>query len=71
MTLPKYKELNNFNTLEEVDNEIFLFQKKLFELKIEKATRRSNQSHLFTHIKHRIAQLKFKRSSLAKTMKLY
>jgi ribosomal protein L29 len=71
MTIPKYKELNDFNTPEDIEKEILNCRKKLFELKIEGVTYRSNKSHLFSHLKRRIAQLKFKQSSLAKRMKLY
>lgn len=71
MAIPKYKDLENFNSIEDIENEILNCKKKLLELNIEKVTYRSNKSHLFSHLRRRIAQLKFKQSSLAKTMKLY
>ena len=65
MSLPKYKDLNSLNTISDIDQEIFILQKNLFDLRIKKATNQANKSHLFVHTKRRIAQLKFKKSSLS------
>lgn len=69
MTLPKFKDLELISTISDIDQEIFLQQKTLFELKIQKATNKQIKFHLFTHTKRRIAQLKCKKSILLKTKK--
>lgn len=66
MTLPKYKELEAIKTEAEIEQEIFMLQKTLFQLKIKRSTDRKTKSHLFQHSKRRIAQLKFKKSILLK-----
>jgi len=66
MTLPKYKELNNLVNISDIDKEIFLLQKNLFDLRIKRSTNQTNKPHLFTHTKRRIAQLKYKKSLLTK-----
>jgi large subunit ribosomal protein L29 len=65
MSLPKYKDLTNLSTIIDIDQEIFLIQKNLFDLRIKKATNQSIKAHLFKHAKRRIAQLKFKKGILA------
>jgi large subunit ribosomal protein L29 len=64
MSLPKYKDLNSLVNIGDIDQEIFLLQKNLFDLRIKRSTNQTNKPHLFTHTKRRIAQLKFKKSSL-------
>lgn len=64
MTLPKYKDLNSLTNLMDIDNEIFILQKSLFDLKLKRSTNQTIKPHLFTHAKRRLAQLKFKKSSL-------
>ena len=66
MSLPKYKELNSLNTISDIEKEIFILQKSIFDLRIKKSTSQTVKPHLFTHAKRRIAQLKFKKSSLLK-----
>lgn len=66
MSLPSYKELDRLANLEEIEQEIFLLQKSLFELRIKRSTNQINKPHLFTHTKRRIAQLKFKKLTLLK-----
>jgi ribosomal protein L29 len=66
MTLPKFKEIETLSTISDIDQEIFFQQKILFELKIEKGTNKQVKTHLFSHTKRRIAQLKFKKSILLK-----
>jgi len=69
MSLPKYKDLTNLSTIIDIDQEIFLIQKNLFDLRIKKATNQSIKVHLFKHAKRRIAQLKFKKGSLLNQQK--
>ena len=66
MTLPNYKELDKLTTLIEIEKEIFLFTKNLFDLRMKKSTNQSIKPHLFVHTKRRLAQLKFKKLSLLK-----
>ena len=66
MSLPQYKELNSLNTISDIEKEIFILQKSIFDLRIKKSTSQTVKPHLFTHAKRRIAQLKFKKSSLLK-----
>jgi large subunit ribosomal protein L29 len=69
MSLPKYNDLSNLTTITDIDQEIFLIQKNLFDLRIKKATNQSIKVHLFKHAKRRIAQLKFKKGSLLNQQK--
>ena len=66
MSLPKYSDLTNLTTIIDIDQEIFLIQKNLFDLRIKKATNQSIKAHLFKHAKRRSAQLKFKKLILIK-----
>ena len=66
MTLPKYKELDNLMTLVDIEKEIFLFTKNLFDLRMKKSTNQAVKPHLFVHTKRRLAQLKFKKMSFLK-----
>jgi large subunit ribosomal protein L29 len=66
MSFPKYKEVNSFDNILDIDKEIFLLQKNLFDLRLKKSTSQSIKPHLFKHTKRRIAQLNFKKSSLSK-----
>jgi large subunit ribosomal protein L29 len=66
MSFPKYQEVDAFNNIVDIDKEIFLLQKNLFDLRLKKSTSQSVKPHLFKHTKRRIAQLKFKKSSLLK-----
>ena len=67
MSLPKYKDLNNLNTIAEIEKEIFLLQKNLFDLKVKKSTSQKIKPHLFAHAKRRLVHLKFKKSFLLKS----
>jgi ribosomal protein L29 len=62
MTLPNFKELNSLNNKIEIDNEIFVLQKNLFNLRLKNSTPGAVKSHLFIFTKRRIAQLKFKKA---------
>ena len=64
MSLPKYKDLNSLTNVVDIEKEIFLLQKSLFDLRIKRSTSQTIKPHLFTHAKRRLAQLKFKKSSL-------
>lgn len=66
MSLPKYKDLESLNNIEEIDQEIFILEKNLFDLRIKKATSQTLKPHLFLHAKRRLAQLKFKKSCVLK-----
>ena len=67
MSLPKYKEIENVTTLNDLDQEIFVIQKDLFDLRLKRSTSQAIKPHLFKHAKRRLAQLKFKLSVLVKT----
>jgi large subunit ribosomal protein L29 len=66
MSFPTYKDVNSFNNILDIEKEIFLLQKNLFDLRLKKSTSQSVKPHLFKHTKRRIAQLNFKKSSLLK-----
>jgi ribosomal protein L29 len=66
MALPKFKELDVLKNVSEIEQEIFLLQKNLFDLRMKRSTNQKIKSHLFTHYKRRIAQLNFKKASLSK-----
>jgi ribosomal protein L29 len=67
MSLPKYKDLENLTTVVDIDKEIFLLQKNLFDLRIKKSTSQAVKPHLFAHAKRRLVHLKFKKSFLLKS----
>ena len=67
MSLPKYKELDNINTINDIDQEIFIIQKDLFDLRLKRSTSQTTKPHLFKHAKRRLSQLKFKKSILLKS----
>lgn len=69
MTFPKYKEIDSLTTIVDIDNEIFVLQKNLFDFRLKKSTSQTIKPHLFKHTKHRLAQLKFKKSTLLKLEK--
>lgn len=51
--LQKIRELNN----DELEKEILLAKKELFELRFKKATRQPFKSHLFSQIKYKLRLL--------------
>ena len=67
MSLPKYNDLKDIKTLEEINQEIFILQKNLFDLRLKRSTSQEIKPHLFKHSKRRLAQLKFKSSMLLKS----
>jgi large subunit ribosomal protein L29 len=66
MTLPKYKELESIGNLKDIEQEIFILQKSLFDLRMKRSTNQTTKPHLFKHAKRRIAQLKFKQGVVRK-----
>ena len=66
MTFPKYKELNNLTDVIEIEKEIFVVQKTLFDLRMKKSTVNTIKPHLFKHAKRRLAHLHLKKSFLLK-----
>lgn len=56
MALPKISDVRALND-EEIAEEILAVKRQLFELRLQKATRRLEKTHEFTHAKHRLAQL--------------
>ena len=67
MSLPKYNDLKDIKTLEEINQEIFILQKNLFDLRLKRSTSQAIKPHLFKHSKRRLVQLKFKSSMLLKS----
>ena len=62
MSLPKYKELKNYD-INEIDKQILKAKKELLFLRIQKANFSRFSPHLLTHTRHQICQLlTFKRS---------
>jgi len=66
MTLPKYKDLESIVSENDIEQEIFILQKSLFDLRIKRSTNQATKPHLFKHAKRRIAQLQFKKSLISK-----
>ncbi len=56
MAFPKIEEVRNL-TDSEIVEEIMAAKRKLFELRLEKATGRLEKPHQFKHTRHRLAQL--------------
>ena len=56
MALPKIEEVRNLPD-EELGEEILAVKRELFQLRLEQATRRLENPHLFKHKKHRLSQL--------------
>ncbi|NEO83224.1 MAG: 50S ribosomal protein L29 [Spirulina sp. SIO3F2] len=56
MALPKVADARKLND-EELAAEILNAKKKLFELRLQKATRQLEKTHEFKHIRHWVAQL--------------
>nr|BDA98894.1 ribosomal protein L29 [Chroomonas debatzensis] len=56
MAFTTFEELSKLND-GELSNAIIDSKKKLFELRLQKATRQSFKSHSFKHLKRKVAQL--------------
>ena len=65
MSLPKYKDLIKLESVTDIEQEIFLLQKFLFDLRIKSSTNQSVKPHLFKHTKRRISQLQLKMSNIS------
>lgn len=66
MSLPKYSELKDLKNIVDIDQEILILQKKIFDFKMQKLKTQAIKPHLFIHAKRRIAQLKFKKAFFLK-----
>jgi large subunit ribosomal protein L29 len=56
MALPKIADARSLGD-GELAEEIVAVKRQLFELRLQKATRRLEKPHLFRHARHRLAQL--------------
>ena len=56
MAFPKISEVRALSD-EDIAKEVVAVKRQLFELRLQKATRRLEKTHEFTHAKHRLAQL--------------
>ncbi|GFE71594.1 50S ribosomal protein L29 [Chroococcus sp. FPU101] len=56
MALPKIEDVRKL-TDEQISDEIIETKKKLFQLRLQQATRRLEKVHEFKHTKHRLGQL--------------
>lgn len=56
MSLPKIEDARKLNA-QELADEIVAVKKRLFELRLQKATGRLEKTHEFKHSRHRLAQL--------------
>ncbi|MEG3437374.1 50S ribosomal protein L29 [Pannus brasiliensis CCIBt3594] len=56
MALPKIADVRKLSD-DEIADEILAAKKKLFELRLQQATRRLEKTHEFTHTRHRLGQL--------------
>jgi large subunit ribosomal protein L29 len=56
MSLSKFSALKELSE-SEVREQIIATKKELFDLRLKKATRQLEKPHLFTHAKHKLAQL--------------
>jgi large subunit ribosomal protein L29 len=56
MALPKIEDARKLND-EELAEEIVAAKRKLFELRLQRATRQLEKTHEFKHMRHKIAQL--------------
>ena len=66
MSLPKYIDLLKLDNVADIEQEIFILQKNLFDLRVKRSTSQTVKPHLFKHTKRRISQLKLKKSFLLK-----
>ncbi len=69
MKLSKFKDLDIITTLEDLDEELFLQEKALFDLAMRKKLKQSIKPHFFVQAKRRISQLKLKKSHLLEQIK--
>jgi large subunit ribosomal protein L29 len=56
MALPKIAEVRQMSD-EDIADAVLAAKKKLFELRLQQATRRLEKTHEFKHTRHRLGQL--------------
>lgn len=56
MAFPKMADIQNLSD-EEVNEQILTLKRELFTLRLQKATRRLEKTHLFKHKRHQLSQL--------------
>lgn len=56
MPFPKIQEVRDLSD-SEIEEQILALKRQLFELRLQKATRRLEKPHEFKHARHRLAQL--------------
>ncbi|CCH66361.1 LSU ribosomal protein L29p (L35e) [Richelia intracellularis HH01] len=56
MSLPKISEARQLSDIQ-LSEEIVTIKRKLFQLRLQKATRQLEKPHEFKHFRHRLAQL--------------
>lgn len=56
MPLPKIEDARKLND-QELSDAILAAKRELFELRMQKATRRLEKPHQFKHARHRVAQM--------------
>jgi large subunit ribosomal protein L29 len=56
MPFPKIEDIKDLSS-DELAEQILATKRQLFELRLQKATRRLEKTHEFKHAKHRLAQL--------------
>ncbi|MGL5196623.1 MAG: 50S ribosomal protein L29 [Chroococcales cyanobacterium] len=56
MAFPKMADIANLSD-EEVNEQILSLKRELFTLRLQKATRRLEKTHLFKHKRHQLSQL--------------
>jgi len=59
MSFSKFGQIEEL-TEGELKEELLALKKQLFDLRVQQSTRQKIKPHLFTHIKHRISQLRFR-----------
>ena len=70
MTLTKNQNLALLSTVDEIDKEIFLLKKSLFDLRLKRSFNKGIESHLFCTTKRHIAQLKYKKSLINRSKRI-
>ena len=56
MTLPKYTDVKKLQTIGEIEKEIFVLTKTLFDLRMKRSTNQTINPHIFVHTKHQLSQ---------------
>lgn len=56
MPLPKIEDARKLSNAQ-LEEQILAVKRELFQLRMQKATRQLEKSHLFKHARHRLAQL--------------